>query len=383
MLGVLVQFFIIHSYAASINNPTNAEDLSRLSRGPEMCPGQIAWPQVPVPISCDDPACRGISWAVPPYRCRKHDGVMFGVEVFGCRCCPRLVDCNDPQCAGSPSDEICRSELLLDCVCVSSNRRAPPLLTSAPVDDAAAAAQVEDKLADLSIYESLNTDNDIEERRVGSSSRNCPRDPPARCLDPQCRGSDDWQAEMSMSTIPRCNQAEGKLVIDGTETALHGCPCCPEYIACSSTECNGSANQACTSVPLHGCFCDWPGRGPVLTTWDGPDVSIYDADAFLDDPDYQPASWMRDVPPVYINDFDELYFDPNYHPLSGQISSTTAVSFTASSSMYETRPLATQITAPAVLQNFTWMDFLPSRQEAFSLSQNGSVFVIPDYFKHT
>ncbi|KAF8860189.1 hypothetical protein BDZ45DRAFT_672713 [Acephala macrosclerotiorum] len=340
MLVLLVQF-VIRGYAAIITT-TNAEDLSQFSRDPEMCPGKIAWPQVPVPISCDDPACQGISCAVPPYRCRQQDGVMFGIEVFGCRCCPRLVDCDDPKCAGSPYDEICRSELLADCVCVSSNRRAPL--------NAAAAAQMEDGVADLDIYESLN--NDIG--AITPSSRNCPRDPPVRCLDSQCRGSDDWKTETS--STPRCNQADGKLVIDGTETALHGCPCCPEYIACSSTDCNGGANQACTSVALHGCFCDWPGRGPHLTA-------------------LQPAFSMGDEPDVYIYDADAFLDDPDYHPLGGQILSTTAVSFTASSSMFnEARPLATQMsTAPALPQNFTWMDLLSSRQEAFSLSQNGTL----------
>jgi len=357
MLVLLVQY-VIRGCAATITSTANAQDLSQFSRGPELCPGKIAWPQVPSPISCDDPACRGISWAVPPYRCRQHDGVMFGIEVFGCPCCPRLVDCDDPNCAGSPHDEICQSELLADCVCASSRRRASVPPTSAPFD--AAAAQVEDVLADLTVDEPLN--NDIG--AIIPSGGNCPRDPPVRCLDPQCRGSDDWKTETSLT--PRCNRADGKLVIDGTETALHGCPCCPEYIACSSTDCYGGANQACTSVPLHGCFCDWPGRGPQLTAWqpafsagDEPDVYIYDADAFLDDPDY--------------------------HPLGGQRLPTTAVSSTASSSMLiEATPLPTQGSiAPAIPQNFTWMDLLSRRQEAFSLPRNGSVFVIPDHFKHT
>jgi hypothetical protein len=341
-------------------NTTNAsvEDLSQFSRGPERCPGMIGWPQVPAPISCDDPACRGISWAVPPYRCRQRDGVMFGREVFGCPCCPRLVDCDDPECAGSPSEEICRSELLAGCVCVSSNRSVPNPPTSAPLD--AAAPQVEDVVADLTVYESLN--NDIG--AVTPGSRNCPRDPPVKCLDPQCRGSDDWKTETS--STPRCNQADGKLVIDGTETALHGCPCCPEYIACSSTDCNGGANQACTSVYLHGCFCNWPSRGPVLTHW-------------------QPAWQPGDEPDVYINMIDAAFDDPDFDPLGGQIFSPTAVSFTASMSMfYEARPLATQrSTAPALPQNFTGIDLLSSIQDAFSLLQNGSVFSMPDHLKHT
>jgi hypothetical protein len=278
MLILLVQL-VIRGCVATITSSTNAEDLGQFSRGPELCPGKIGWPQVP----------------------------------------------------------------------------APP--TSAPFDAAAAAVQVEDALADLTLEELLN--NNIG--AITSSGRNCPRDPPVRCLDPQCRGSDDWKTETS--SIPRCNRADGKLVIDGTETDLPGCPCCPEYIACSSSDCNGGANQACTSVPLHGCFCDWPGRGPQLTSWEpvgnGPDIYIYDADAFLDDPDY--------------------------HPLGGQRSTSTAVSFTASSSMhFEARPLATQGSiAPAMPQNFTWMDLLSRRQEAFSLSQNASVFVMPDHFKHT
>jgi hypothetical protein len=185
-----------------------------------MCPGTIAWPQVPAPISCDDPTCRGISWAVPPYRCRQRDGVMFGNEVFGCPCCPRLVDCDDPNCAGNPHNEICQSEPLAKCVCVSSRRRAPAPRTSAQLD-AAAAAQVqgEDALAGLTLYESLNNDAGA----ITPTSRNCPRDPPVRCLDPQCRGSDDWKTETP--STPRCNRADGKLVIDGTETALHSCPC--------------------------------------------------------------------------------------------------------------------------------------------------------------
>jgi hypothetical protein len=360
MLVILVQF-VIRGCVATITSTTNAEGLSQFSKGPELCPGKIAWPQVPAPISCDDPGCRGISWAVPPYRCRQHDGVMFGREVFGCPCCPRLVDCDNPICAGSPYYEICQSELLAGCVCVSSRRRAPAPPTRAPFDAAAAAAQVEDALADLTVDEPLNNDVGV----ITPSSVNCPRDPPVRCLDPQCRGSDDWTT--GTSSTPRCNRADGKLVIDGTEIALHGCPCCPEYIACSSTDCNGGANQACTSYPLHGCFCDWPGRGPQLTAWepawqegDPPDILINDADAFLDDPDYHP-------------------------PGGGQRSATTAVSFTATSSMlFEARPLATQeSTASAIPQNFTLMDLLSRIQEAFSLSQNSSVFVIPEQSKHT
>ncbi|RDL36759.1 uncharacterized protein BP5553_06111 [Venustampulla echinocandica] len=350
MLVFLVQF-VIRGCAAIVTTGTDAEDLSQFSRGAPMCPDQIGWPQVPAPLACDDPACGGISWAVPPYRCRQRDGVMFGNEVFGCRCCPRLVDCDDPKCAGSPNEEICRSELLDSCVCVASNRRAAPP-TSALLD-AATAAEIDDVLAEFTLYESLN--NDVG--AITPSSRNCPLDPPVRCLDPQCRGSDDWKTETS--STPRCNQADGKLVTDGTETALHGCPCCPEYIACSSTDCNGGANQAYTSFPLHGCFCDWPGRGPILTCSDGLDVLINDAEAFLDDPDY--------------------------HPFGGQILSGTAVSFTASSSMfYEARPLATQrSTVPVLPQNLTRMNLLSSRQEAFGLLQNGSVFVMPDHFKPT
>jgi hypothetical protein len=355
MLVILVQL-VIHGCAAIITTTTNVEDFSQFSRGPERCPGLIGWPQVSAPISCDNPGCRGISWAVPPYRCRQHDGIMFGMEVFGRRCCPRLVDCDDPRCAGSSSDEICRSELLADCICVGSNRRAPNPPTSAPLD----AGRVEDALGDLTIYESLN--NDIG--AIAPSSRNCPRDPPVRCLDPQCRGSDDWKTETLLT--PRCNQADGKLLIDGTETALSGCPCCPEYIACSSTDCNGDANQACTSVPLHGCFCDWPGRGSLLIFW-------------------QPAWQEGDPPDVYINDADAFLDDPDYPPLGGQVPSTISVSSTASSSIsYEARPLATHMSsAPALAQNSTLMDLLSSRQEAFSLSHNGSVFVMPDHFKHT
>lgn len=55
MLLLLVQF-VIPGCAATITSTTNAEDLSQFSKGPELCPGQIGWPQVPVPISCDDPA---------------------------------------------------------------------------------------------------------------------------------------------------------------------------------------------------------------------------------------------------------------------------------------------------------------------------------------
>lgn len=355
MLVLLVQV-VLRGCAATITSTINAEDHSQFSKGPELCPGKIGWSQVPAPISCDDPACRGISWALPPYRCRQHEGMMFGIEVFGCPCCPRLVSCDNPVCACSRYDEISQSELLAGCVCVSSRRRAPDPPTRAPFD--AAAEQVEDALADLTVDEPLKNDVGV----IIPSCTNCPRDPPVRCLDPQCRGSDDWKTEIS--STPRCNRADGKLVIDGTEITLHGCSCCPEYIACSSTDCNGGANQACNSVRSYGCFCDWRGRGPQLTEFsarsagDHPDVYIYDADAFLDDPDY--------------------------HPLGGQRSSTAAAFFTASSSMlFDGRPLATQASiAPAIPQNFTWMDLLSRRQEPFSLSQNGSVFVRPDHFKH-
>lgn len=70
LLILLVQFEIRGCAAVNDSN-TIVEDLSQFPRGPETCPDLIAWPQVPVPISCDDPGCRGISWAVPPYRCRQ------------------------------------------------------------------------------------------------------------------------------------------------------------------------------------------------------------------------------------------------------------------------------------------------------------------------
>jgi hypothetical protein len=103
MLVLLVRL-VIRGCAATITSTTNAEDLSQFSKeGPELCPGQIGWPQVPAPISCDDPACRGMSWAVPPFRCRQHDGVMFGKELLGCPCCPRLVDCDNQSVPATPT----------------------------------------------------------------------------------------------------------------------------------------------------------------------------------------------------------------------------------------------------------------------------------------
>lgn len=360
MFVLLIQFVVRGCAAITITTtPTDLEDLSQFSREIPACPGLIGWPQVQTPISCNDPACRGLSWAVPPYRCRQPGGVMFAKEVFGCRCCPRLIDCDDPACAGSSSEEICRSELLEKCVCVSSRRRTSAPLTHALLD-AATVAQVQGELADLTLYESL--DNVLA--AITPSSWNCPREPPVRCLDPQCRGADDWKTETS--STPRCNQTNGKLVVDGTETALHDCPCCPEYIHCSSTDCNGGANQVCTSVPLHGCFCDWPSRGPTLMA-------------------VEPPRGEDDPPYVYVNDIDAFFYDSNHHSLSVQTSPTAAISFTASPSMvYDARPLATQReTAPALAQNFTWMSLPSRRREGFSLSQNGSVFVVSDHFKHT
>ncbi len=356
LLILLVQFEIRGCAAVNDSN-TIVEDLSQFPRGPETCPDLIAWPQVPVPISCDDPGCRGISWAVPPYRCRQQGGTMYGIEVFGCPCCPRLIDCEDPRCAGSPSEEICQSELLKNCVCVSSNRRVP----------AAAAPQVEEDAVSVpSIQESFS--NEMEALAMTSDSRTCPRNPPVRCLDHQCRGSDDWKTESDMSSTPRCNRADGKLVIDGIETALHGCPCCPEYIACSSTDYNGDANQACTSVPLRGCFCNWPGR-IMFPYWQ--------------------ASWQPDnEPAVLLNSFDAAFDDPDFHPDHSQILSTTSmVSFSTSLSTFsETRARASTTprnTASPIPQNSTWIDLLLSREEAFGRSQNSSGFVMLDHIKHT
>lgn len=358
---VLLVYFIIHGCVATTTNTTNSEDLSQFSRGPELCPGLIGeWPQWLVPISCDDPECRGMSSALPPYRCRQHGGVMFGREVFGCRCCPRVIDCDDPNC-DSGNSEICQSELLADCLCVSSERRVPVPPTSAPFD-IATAGQFEDTLMDLNLDESLNNDINL----VTPSGSNCPHQPPVKCLDPQCRGLDDWKTETEMFTTPRCNRVDGKLVTNGLETALHGCPCCPEHINCGSADCNGGAYQACTTAPLYGCFCDWPNPGASLLYWQPP---------------WQPG----DPPDIYVNDFDASFNNPNFHPSAGQ-SLPTTVSFIASSSILsEARPLATHesSTAPAILQNLTRMDLLLDRQEAFGLSQNSSVLIIPAHFKNT
>jgi hypothetical protein len=352
MLRLFWHLQLIAQSYATITTPTNAEDLTQFAKGPERCPGLLSWKQALEPLSCDDPACRGISWAVPPYRCRQPDGVMNGHELFGCRCCPRVIDCDDPRCAGNSQSEICHSELLADCICVSSNRRVQTFSTSTPHD--AAEVQVEDAVAGLAISESSNND-------VGglSISRNCPRGPPVRCLDPQCRDADDWQTETP--STPRCSQANGLLVIDGTETALHGCPCCPEYIECSFTECNGGADRACTSVPLRGCFCDWPGRGPVLTDW----TQINDEYLVLG-----PNNWE---PPE----------DSNPHSGGYQPSSTNLVLFTASqSTSHEARPLAThRSTAPVLPPNFTGSGLLLNRQQPFSLPENNNVITMPHYLK--
>lgn len=180
-------------------------------------------------------ACRGISWAVPPYRCRQRDGVWWGMDIFGCRCCPRMIGCDEPRCDGSPNDVTSRSELLANCVCVSRERRAPAHSASERLHGAAAIVQVEDTLsADLTLQESLNNEEGAIPPII--NERNCPRNPPVRCLDSQCRVSDDWKTE-PLST-PRCSQLGGMLVIDGLDTVLYGCPCCPEFIYCSSADFN-------------------------------------------------------------------------------------------------------------------------------------------------
>ncbi len=84
---------------------------------------------------------------------------------------------------------------------------------------------------------------------------------------------------------------------------------------------------------------DWPGRGPHLTA-------------------LQPAFSMGDEPDVYIYDADAFLDHPVYHPLGGQVLSTTAVSFTASSSMfyYESRPLAIQRSTATALPQKLYAD---------------------------
>lgn len=170
-----------------------------------------------------------------------------------------------------------------------------------------------------------------------------------------------------MSSTPRCNRIGGTLVIDGTETTLYGCPCCPEYIGCSSTDCHGDESQACTTAPLLGCFCNWPGR--------------------IMFPYLQDSRPPGNEPPIYINDLDALFSDPNFNPYASHSLSTTAAvsSRTSWSTLSETRlPASTApiTTTQVVLQNSTWMDLLSNQQESFSLYHNSSVFLMLDHLKH-
>lgn len=257
------------------------EDISDLPL-PENCPQFIGWPLVPMPVSCDDPYCHGISSGPSPYRCRQPGGIVHGVSVFGCPCCPRLIDCEDPRCDGLASEEVCQTDLLKLCVCVSANRRV----------QANSNPQVEEDILgdDWVVLEDQSLNNQMEALDIAT----CPSKPPVRCIDRQCRGQDDWKAESDMSLTPRCNRAEGTLYIEGTRTPLHGCPCCPEYIACSSTDCNGNANQACTSTPLHGCFCDWPGRIMIQ---------------------YVQEQWQPHTDDlIQIDTFDQMFYDPDFDP---------------------------------------------------------------------
>lgn len=236
------------------------EDLSAFSlpRG-SSCADLIGWPQVPKPISCDDPQCRGISWATPPFRCRQRGGVMPTRPVFGCPCCPRLIDCDDPRCAGNPLDEVCHSELLSQCICLSPSREGQPANSAGMEPDSAPLIQ----------------DRAITRYETNTQQSRCPIKPPIMCLDPQCRGADDW----IVST--RCNRDGGGLVVDGVETHLEGCPCCPEFIECNSVSCNGDSTRTCSSELLYGCFCDWPGRGPVLMSSEFAEVHAFDEEAFI------------------------------------------------------------------------------------------------------
>jgi hypothetical protein len=121
----------------------------------------------------------------------------------------------------------------------------------------------------------------------------CREKPPAKCLSPQCRGSDDGQTQ----TIPRCHRLDGLLVIKNTAVSLIECECCPEMVACDTDACQSdAASRICLSAYLKGCFYDWPAGGPNLVfDWDSPVPGIQ--------------------PNVHLNEFDRDFdFWPSRGP---------------------------------------------------------------------
>lgn len=212
-------------------------------------------------------------------------------------------------------------------------------------------------MAELSIHE------DIEGNTQGTTlnAQTCPSNPPIRCIDPQCRNLDDWRTQPR--TTPRCSQMNGKLIIEGIETSLHGCQCCPEYIFCPISDCNGDASQRCTTAHLRGCFCDWPGRGPHITPWQRtPFVLFNDIDRYFDDPD---AEYYEDgYGMVYPVDPDAPRA-PLYDPPGGELGFTIAGSTTASAS--SSQIMRTSVTAvPVVYPNSSETDVHATRRMQFS-----------------
>jgi hypothetical protein len=60
---------------------------------------------------------------------------------------------------------------------------------------------------------------------------NCPSNPSIKCIDQECRKSDD----LEISTI--CDQPDGLSAVDSVEMPLERFQCCPEFISCDSVAC--------------------------------------------------------------------------------------------------------------------------------------------------
>ena len=296
---------------------------------------------------------------------------MVGKSILGCPCCPRIIACEDLSCEGNSEKEICGSELLAGCVCVASRRRVLVPPTSPPESDVSV-ERVAEEVAELSIHNAMESNT----QGATSNRRTCPNNPPIRCIDPQCRDLDDWRSETP--TMPRCNQIDGKLVIEGTEVPLHGCQCCPEYIFCPISDCMGDARQVCTSAHLRGCFCDWPGRGPHVTPWQlTPFVLFNDIDQYFDNPDAE-----------YYNDGYGLHppADPNappaplYDPPGGALGYTVVGPNAVTSSLsLDARPLATA--PPALTSNLTWIPTQSIWQRLHTMLPGGDVSSMSDGHK--
>jgi hypothetical protein len=260
------------------NRVDTPEDLTLFNKPQEAYPGLFFGSTILILLPCEDPECRRLDSSAPRYRCRNRGGTYHNTGnpprdylLFGCHCCPRLVWCDDLECVGS-SDDRCISELLAMCLCW---RRGPEANEIARVGVAPAAAAVAETAEsenttirglEFRLYETSshsdsyehNTRPDVIEA-ASTPASGCPDNPPVKCYDPQCRGADDWQ------TLARCNHPGGMLFIENTPVSLIGCPCCPDFIECDSSDCSGDpVLRTCLVEKVKGCLCNWPKGGAFL-----------------------------------------------------------------------------------------------------------------------